>query len=232
MKPLSGVLLSLLVLASCQNGGVKGFWDSVPLLEDDVHISEERFADFSELAVASPEKDAKAALDKLFNRLSEDEVAYYVYTEWIEEAFYSILSPCRNADLFTYAARRIDVDGIVDGRTRERMLREAAWMEYNQVGFPAIIPGVATPCQRTLVLLLDPGCPSCQVALETMSANPEWTDVARIAVCRAGGLRPDVKGWEYVYLAHPEAIFDPTFTPVYFVISEDGLIEQSYTPVL
>ena len=39
----------------------------------------------------------------------------------------------------------------------------------------------------TLVLLLDPGCPSCHQALTVLSENPEWADVRRVAVICAPG---------------------------------------------
>lgn len=233
-RKLCGLLIALALLPGCKTreSGVKGFWDEVPLIEEDIHISEDRFADFAELAVDSPEKDALAALDKLFDRLSEDEVAYYVYSGWMEEAFYSVLSPCRNYALFSHAVQRMNEDAVIDEYTRERLLRDVAWMEYNQVGSPAIIPGVATPASRTLVLLLDVGCPSCRDALERMTSDPQWKDLSHVAVLFGLGSKPDMEGWDSISLAHPEAIFDPGFTPVYFIVSADGLVEQSYTPVM
>lgn len=103
----------ILALASCGNAQVKDFWDTHSIDYSDYRAAEDQFAEFAEQAVAAPVDDACAALDALFDRLCEDEVAYYIYAEWMDAAFYNLLSPCRNAALYSKAVDRIVSDGIL-----------------------------------------------------------------------------------------------------------------------
>lgn len=232
MKRLGLCLLAILSLAGCRHDStLLTYWKDVPLLEDDIRVSEDRLARFAELAVQAPEKDALSAMDLLFDRLKEDEVAYYVYIEWLDAAFYSILSPCRNAVLYAKTVDRLAADGILTGPSLEPYLRKREWIGYNLPGEPAMLPGVSVR-ERTLVLVLDVGCSSCRDALILLADQPEWADVPRLAVCCGYGATPTVPGWEYITDPGTSAAFDPKLTPVFFVVAADGSVESTYALAL
>ena len=123
-------------------------------------------------------------------------------------------------------------DGILSESEWEPYLRKQTWMQYNQVGDPATIPGVTLDGRRTLVLVLDLGCPSCKETLTTLAAQPEWADVRRVAIGCGYGPEPGVPGWDYYFPDNATEIFDPQMTPVWFVVSGDGTVETPYTLVL
>lgn len=231
MKHFAVFFLCLALLAGCQASDIRGYWADVPLLEDDLRVSEDRFADFAEKAVAAPEEDALAAMDLLFDRLTHDAVAYYIYSEWMEAAFYSALSPCRSPLLYDKAVERRVADGIFDTDECEPFLRRREWLQYNREGAKATVPGMSHPDTRTLVLVLDLSCPSCREALETLAEDAQWNGYKKVAVCLGYGPRPSVPGWEYISSENASAVFDIHMTPVYFVLAADGTVERSYAPV-
>lgn len=226
------LLLSLALLFSCGRPGVKGYWDAHGLDYSNVLLAQDRFGEFCERAVAAPREEARKELDHLFDLLLQDTVAYYLYTEWIGSAFYSPLSPCRNAVLFSQAVQRMVQDGVLNQDECEPLIRQREWALLNIPGEPALVPGVALDGRRTLVLVLDLSCPSCREALELLAASPEWARVRRVAIGCGEGPQPAVPGWEYVFPDNAAAFFDPQLTPVYYVVSPDGTVEASYTLVL
>lgn len=228
-----------LLLAACKGGGEKvapqaglsGFWEGKTLLEEDIRVSEEQFADFAELAAAAPEDEALTALDALFDRLkAEDEVAYYIYAGWIEGAFYTPLSPCRSIPLFTRAADRIEKDGVLTPDECAPFVRKRAWMQLNQVGMPAVPAEAAASERLTLALVLDLSCPSCREALTRLSG--EYEGYRHLAFCCGRGSVPDIPGWEYISLPHYRDWFDLEMTPFYYLVDPAGVVTQSYTPAL
>ncbi len=241
MRRLCIAFLALAFLCSCNSGDLRSFWKDVPLLETDIRVSESRLAQFAELAVRAPESEALASLDILFDRLKENEVAYYVYCDWMDGAFYSIFSPCRNARLYSKAVDRMALDGIHSNSSLAPFLQRREWIQYNQKGLRATVPGVsfgnsetnrAMP-QKTLVLVLDLSCPSCREALTRMASAPEWDGARHIAICCNYGPVPDIPGWEYISDKEAvSAVFDPEMTPVYFVTDADGIVETPYTLAL
>lgn len=222
------LLLSLASLSGCQRGGVSGYWSENGIGYDDYDAAQDRFAVFAEKAVAAGPDEAYDEIDVLFDSLKTDEVAYYIYTDWIDAAFYNPLSPCRNADLYGKAVERILSDGILSGRETDSFTRHLDWIQYNRVGDDAYLPEVALDGHRTLVLVLDLSCPSCRESLSRMADSPEWTDVRRVAIGFGYGPHPDVPGWEYHYPETASSVFDPAITPVYFVVSADGKVESTY----
>ena len=232
MKHAVEIILCLALLAGCQASGIRGYWENLPLLEDDISLSEDRFADFAELAVAAPEADALAAMDALFDRLKQDTVAYYVYSDWVDGAFYSLLSPCRSATLYDKAVERMTTDAVLQPDECEPFLQKREWIQYNQPGAPASVPGYPSFTGRTLVLVMDLSCPSCREALEKLSSDPQWADVRHLAVCCGFGPQPAVPGWEYLFPDNAADVFDPHLSPVYFVVSADGTVESGYTLAL
>ena len=226
------ILLCLALLNGCQASGIRGYWNDVPLLEKDIRVSEDRFADFAELAVASSQNDALAALDLLFDRLRRDSVAYYVYSEWMNGAFYNIFSPCRNATLYSKAVERIVTDAVLPTDECEPFLQRQRWIGYNLPAERAIVPGRPSFTGRTLVLVLDLSCPSCLKTLEKFLTAPEWAGVKHLAVCFGPGALPSDSGWDVIYDSNSAAVFDPQLTPIYFVVAADGTVEQGYTPAL
>ena len=113
MKPSFTFILCLALLAGCQVSDVGDFWNTHSIDCSDMRAAEDQFADFAELAVQAPESEALAAMDLLFDKLQQDTVAYYIYSEWADAAFYSPLSPCRSAVLYSKAVDRMVTDGIL-----------------------------------------------------------------------------------------------------------------------
>lgn len=234
------VLTAFLLLPGCHRTGQKtdpasvlSFWEGTPLLEEDYNASEERFADFAELAVSAPEEEALAAMDGLFDRLREegDEVTYYIYAAWMDAAFYDILSPCRNEPLFARAVDRMESDGILPPADCVPYREKCRWMALNRPGEQAAVPEADPEGRNTLVLVLDLSCPSCRESLRHLSAMEEWADARHLALCCGYGPVPDIEGWEYRKLEDAAAYFDIHMTPCYYIIDGDGVVLHPYAPV-
>ena len=232
MKHSTVFCLCLALLTGCQASGIRSFWNDVPLLEKDISVSEDRFARFAEQAVSAPEEDVLAAMDALFDKLKQDSVAYYVYSEWMDGAFYSPLSPCRNAAFYDKAVDRLVTDGILSTDECEPFLRRREWIMYNREGSKAIVPGLSDIDTRTLVLVLDLSCPSCRKALQKLAEDPQWNNAKKLAVGLGYGPQPDVPGWDYLFPENGNVVFDIHMTPVYFVVAADGTVEHGYTLAL
>ena len=232
MNKSATTILCLALLAGCQASGIRGYWNDVPLLEKDLSVSEDRFARFAEQAVSAPEEDALAAMDDLFDKLKQDSVAYYIYSDWMAGAFYTPPSPCRSAALSTKAGDRMAADGILGPDECEPFLREREWIQYNREGAKATIPGLSTIDIRTLVLVLDLSCPACREALEVLAQDPQWNGANKLAVGLGYGPQPSVPGWEYLFPEKGNVVFDIHMTPVYFVVAADGTVERGYTLAL
>ena len=232
MRYLLTVILCLGLLLGCRVQNVSSFWNTHSIDYSDIKAAEDQFADFAELAVAAPERDAMAAMDVLFDKLKQDPVAYYIYTNWIDGAFYNPLSPCRNASIYGKAVERIVADGILDDNEYAPFLKKAEWMQYNLEGSKAIIPGLSQIDARTLVLVLDLNCSSCREALESLASDHEWKELHKMAICMGLGPMPSIPGWEYLFPENASAVFDIHMTPFYFVVAADGTVERGYTTAL
>lgn len=228
MKRIIPILAILLFLGGCRQLGLIDYWEENGIDYSDVDAARDRFAEFAELACASDPEEASAALDILFDKLKDDEVAYYLYTDWMGSAFYNPLSPCRNPELYAKAAERVASDGILSQGESFIFTKRSEWSRNNMKGTPAVVPGVRLDGRRTLVLIIDLSCPSCIEALQRMADDPEWADARRVALCCGFGPLPEVEGWEYTVVEDPADTFDPELTPVYFVVSGDSTVEKSY----
>lgn len=226
--PIIAFCTSLAILSGCQRSGIKAYWDNYKFDFEDIRKEEDHFAAFATLAINSPREDSFKAIDRLFDKLVKDEVAYYVYTSWIDGAFYNVLSPCRDAALYSKAVDRIIADGVLTESECEQYLRKREWIGYNQAGAAATLPGVSVNGEPVLVIVLDQGCPSCRLALDSLAAKPEWTDIRKVAICCGYGPAPIADGWEYYRPQNASAVFDPKMTPVYFVVDTDGNVETGY----
>ena len=236
MKRISALAILVVLLAGCRQSGVSAFWDGVDInvSADNYSEAEERFADFAELAVASPTEEALKGLDALFDKLRGNEVSYYIYEEWIEGSFYTILSPCRNAALFDAAAARMQSDGVLtDMEDRIASLRH--WNSLNLEGARCSLPPLTgadgSPVevpdgQPCTILLVDVSCRSCTAALGGLSGG----EGRHIAVCFGGNRAPDAPGWEYCFSRSVREWFDPESAPMYFRVAADGTVTQPYTP--
>ena len=237
-------LCCLALLSGCKSAGEKrqaellSFWSGKPLLEQNIGDSEERFADFAELAVTVPEDCAKAAIDSLFERLNQDEVAYYIYAEWLGGAFYSFLSPCRNCNLFKYAADRILKEEVLDDYVLDNIKRMRTACTTNRRGSEMLLPrttddeGIDTfiiTGPKTLFLVVDLSCPSCREALNKLGDDPQFRGAWHVALCSGPGKLPDTPGWSYFRVPNPEEVYDLAAAPFYFVVDADGKIETEYT---
>lgn len=227
MSRYTAIIFCLALLVGCQAKGVSDFWDTHSIDYSDINAAQDQFADFAELAVAAPENEALSAIDALFDKLKEDAVAYYIYTDWLDGAFYNIFSPCRNSAIYSKAVDRIVADGILSQNECEPFIEKREWIGYNLEGEKATVPGMAL-CQSALILVLDQSCPSCREALTGLAQNSQWTDLRHIAICCGYGPLPSVPGWEYLQPNNASAVFDPRMTPIYFVVSADGTVETAY----
>jgi len=232
MRYLLTVIPCLVLLAGCQASDVSNFWNKKSIDYSDIRAAEDQFADFAELAVSAPQQNALSAMDVLFDKLKQDTVAYYIYTNWMDGAFYNMLSPCRNVALYNKAVERIQADGILDENESSPFLKKRDWIGFNQQGTMAIVPGLSQINARTLVLVLDMGCPSCREALEKLASDSRWDGIKRIAVCLGRGPKPEVPGWEYLFPENASDVFDINMTPIYFVVAADGSVESGYTLAL
>lgn len=230
MKKASSIfLLSLAFLTGCQEQNVVHFWDRNSIDYSDVQAAEDQFARFAELAVAASPDDALTSMDVLFDKLKEDPVAYYLYSDWIDAAFYNLLSPCRNAAIYSKAVERIVKDGILSESDYAPYIQKRDWIQYNQPGREATVPGLSLKGQRTMVLVLDQSCPSCKEALKVLTPS---LGTRKIAVCCTYGPLPEEEGWEIIAPENAQSVFDPHLTPVYFVVDADGTVETGYTIAL
>lgn len=225
---LAGILT---LAASCRSNSVKTFWDDVDLsvTESNYRQMEDIFVRFSEKAVKAPVEDAAAAINKLFDRIASDEISYYVYSDWMKSSFYSILSPCRNSELFGIAVERIEKDGILDESTIERLSSLNKYLSLNLPGEKCSLPeGAVQPGGgKTLYLVVDVSCPSCTEALKKLG-NSKKCD-KRIALCFGGYSAPKADGWEFCFPEDISDYFDLESTPVWFMVDADGTVLQSYT---
>lgn len=236
LRILAVAMMAACVAVSCNTSLVKGYWKHHTPDITDIRAAEDEFAKFAELAVAAPEQDAKEEIDHLFDLLKADEVAYYVYSEWVVKAFYSYSSPCRNCPLFVYSMTRILGDGIVDGYDAELYSRFVTACQTNHIGSKLVLPPLSDrlgnsvsidPGQPILFMVVDLSCSSCIKALEKMACVRP--DARHIALCSGTGFFPKVGGWEYLRSHETEGIYDVSAAPFYFIANADGIIEETYT---
>ncbi|MBO7638953.1 MAG: DUF5106 domain-containing protein [Treponema sp.] len=227
------ILLSALAVlfSGCRdNSGIRSYWASHNVdVESDFKTAESQFTDFVELASAAPEADAFAAIDMLLAKARKNEVAYLVYTEWIYRGFSSILSPCRSCPIFIHAADKILSHGILRDELAQQYDRRRAFCRYNRAGDTAVIPAPVPPSRHTLYLVVDQDCPSCK---ESMVRIGSWDrpDTYLAALCYGHGPLPSVPGWDCFRLDPDQKIIDTSEAPFFFVVSEDGIVKESYTP--
>ena len=231
--------LTLALAVSCGSPSVKGYWVKHTPDITDIRAAEDEFAAFAELAAKADEQDARAEIDRLFDLLKADEVAYYVYTEWVVRAFYASASPCRNCPLFVYSMTRILGDGIVDGYDAELYSRFITACQTNRIGDHLTLPSLSDRSgnevviesgQPTLFLVVDLSCPSCLKSLEKMAG--EHQGARHIALCGGSGNFPKVEGWEYYRAYETDSVYDIGAAPFYFIADADGTIKESYTRAL
>ena len=234
----TAALLAALAM-SCKSPSVKGYWDSHKPDITDIRAAEDEFAKFAELAVAAPEEDAHAEIDKLFDQLKSNEIAYFVYTEWVVTAFYSSASPCRNCPLFVYSMQRILSDGIIDGYDAELYAGFVTACQSNRVGDSLTLPSlldrtgnevVLETGQPTLFMVVDLTCPSCLKALEKMKDS--YPEARHVALCSGPGRLPAIDGWETFKALDSDSVYDAGAAPFYFLTDKDGIIEITYTRAL
>lgn len=228
-----------LTLAACSpKSGISRFWNDADIsaLESDFDGAKKRFTEFAELSLKAPSEEAGRALDVLFDRLAADEVAYYVYEEWCEGAFYNLLSPYRNAALFEHVAARVEADGIMtDELPRIQSLRR--YNSLNLKGQQITLPDDLTlpdgqpleyPAgEEVTVLVINPSCRSCLPALRTLADAPG----RHIAICFGTREVPSVPGWEYCHTAEIRRFFDTEAAPFWFAADAGGTVTIPCSPV-
>lgn len=229
-KLIPFIAAAAVLISGCRNNsGIRGFWAEMDLdVETDYAAAESQFTDFVELASKSPQADAFAAIDKLLSRARKDEFAYLVYTEWIYRGFSPLASPCRSCPIFVHAAKRILSEGILRDELASQFEKRMNFCMHNGTGKKATLPANITCTQKTLFLVVDQDCPSCKEAMQRIT-HAEYPDTHFVALCYGHGPMPDAPGWECMPLPSDQTILDTREAPFFFIVSEDGTIEQSYT---
>ena len=229
MKRFFPFIALILLLAACNAGGrLRGYWkDGITVTENNYSQVEERFARFAEFLVAAPPGQAAEALDDLFDRIKEDEVSYYIYSDWIESAFHNYFSPCRNPDIFRKAAERFAEDGILNIETVERLQALAAQDQLNRQGGPCTVPDEAKTEGPTLYLVLNLDCRTCLQSLAALSG--EYPEAEHIALCFGYNQIPEVSGWKYLKPEGLDEIFELEAAPFWFLTAADGTIQIPYS---
>ena len=228
-----------LLLSGCAgNDSVSKFWNGVDttVTEDNYSQAQDRFADFAELTVAVPAKQASAALDKLLDKLTSDEVSYYVYSEWLVAAYHSLLSPCRNPELFARCVERFRKDGIMNESEYAPLLELAAKDKLNAAGTELTLPllkdasgepATLAFSQETVFAVINLDCATCVSALSALADKPG----KHVALCFGHTPAPEIPGWEYFYSDSMDEIFDLDAAPFWFTAGADGIIVTPYTRV-
>lgn len=225
-------MLALLVAACTSDPGITGFWDGLDLgvTSDNYSQAEDRFAGFAELALDAPEEDAELALDKLLDRLAdEDEVAYYIYAGWMASAFQNYYSPCRSTGLFAHCVERFTSDGILDERELSQMQRLAALDRLNLPDEPCTLPEGVELQGRTLYLVLDLDCRGCREALQALTHTEP--DAAHVALCFGWSPLPETAGWTCLKPDGMKDIFLTEAAPFWFVVGADGIVRTGYSVI-
>ena len=231
-------VLAVMLAACSPKSGLSSFWKDVDVsaVKSDFDGAKKRFTEFAELSLKAPSEEAGKALDVLFDRLAADEVAYYVYEEWCEGAFYNLLSPYRNAALFEHVAARVEADGIMtDELPRIQSLRR--YNSLNLKGQQITLPDDLTlpdgkpleyPAgEEVTVLVINPSCRSCLPALRTLADAPG----RHIAICFGTREVPSVPGWEYCHTAEIRRFFDTEAAPFWFAADAGGTVTIPCSPV-
>ena len=229
MRRLFPYIVLALLLAACTAGGrLRDYWkDGISVTEENYPQAEERFARFAELMAAAPPGQAAEALDDLFDKMKEDEVSYYIYSDWIESAFHNYFSPCRNPDIFGKAAERFAEDGILNIETVERLQALAAQDQLNRPGSKCTLPEGVSASGAALWLVLNLDCRTCLQSLAAMAG--EHPEAEHIALCFGWGPTPEVPGWTYLKPEGMNDIFELEAAPFWFLTDADGTVQIPYS---
>lgn len=231
MKRLAPYLFAALalLLTGCRAGNsVLNYWDGedIVVTESGYQAAEDRFARYAELLVAAPKDEADEALEGFLERIKEDEVSYYVYAEWLEAAFHSCLSPCRNPRLFGISVKHLTQDGILSKEELARLSRLAVLDNYNLPGQACTLPQGVQAEGPALYLVLNLDCRSCREALTALAG--EHPEAEHIALCFGYSPIPDIPGWEYIKPESLEEIFELDAAPFWFLTAADGTVATPY----
>ena len=236
---LPAVAAALIILSGCSGrSGIVHFWDGLDttVTSENYSESEDRFAGFAELTLDAPSRQASAALDRLLDKLSSDEVSYLVYSEWMVSAFHSILSPVRNPQLFAKAVERFASDGIVSRGELEPLQELAAKDRINLPGSSCKLPELVdadgqsapwSPGDGTVFAVVNLDCATCVSALYALREEPG----AHIALCYGITPAPVIPGWEYRYSSALDEIFDLDAAPFWFTVDASGKVLTPYSPI-
>ena len=240
MRRVLQVLAAAAIISGCRDlSGVRGYWSSHPVEIEDMAAAQDRFAEFAEMAVKAPRKDAFAAIDMLLEKAASDEVTYYIYTDWITSAFSLISSPCFDCGIFLHATEKILSGKIVSPYMAGEVEKSRSICLHNHLGDKALLPEVwqedgttvVIPLtQRTLFLVVDQDCPTCRESMGRL-LGPEWGDAWHVALCYGHGPLPQEPGWDCFRVSREQSVFDVRQAPFWFTVSADGKIEKTYTSI-
>ena len=237
MKPfaLTLVVAAALISGCREQPGYRGYWSDRTLDIDDYEAAEEDFTDFVEYAVTIPEAQASADIDQLLEKASQDEITYLFYADWILKGFGSIASPCRSCPLLVHAADWVLAHDLPSWEMKARYEVQRNFCLHNRPGDVAELPDLEEDAlapfrQRTLILVVDQGCSTCRESMARFE-TPEWDGTDRVALCYGRGPLPENPAWQCYRMSPDQTLLDTRQAPFYYVVSTEGTVEQSYSPV-
>lgn len=222
---------------------------------DDIDSAEEKFDGYMDLLSKVPHEVAVRNMTEFLDSAAQNVVAYMVWSSWFEPYLHALQSPYRNDALFVAWLDKVLSDKVIDdGAQMEHLARMRVMMDKNKVGscpqnlilsnengsefMLSALSGI-----RTLLLFVDADCPSCLEALEE-NAEKYSKDEIRLQAILVNGSRYHLENirrqlpesilepWDFAFISavrlEEEGFYDMSLLPFRMLISEKGVIEQSY----
>lgn len=222
---------------------------------DDIDSAEEKFDGYMDLLSKVPHEVAVRNMTEFLDSAAQNVVAYMVWSSWFEPYLHALQSPYRNDALFVAWLDKVLSDKVIDdGAQMEHLARMREMQDRNKVGsYPqnmilysedgseftlSMLRG-----RRTLLLFVDANCPSCLEALEE-NAEKYSKDEIRLQAILVNGSRYHLENirmqlpesilepWDFAFISavrlEEEGFYDTSLLPFRMLISEKGVIEQSY----
>lgn len=244
---------SVAILCSCSSleKQMAEYVASADMKFEDISVTMDAFAEYAELLAKADSAAAASSLLSLMDRLSTEEIAYYIYNEWIEEVLHAPISPVRSDELFVVWSERVISDGVLDRGLLEKIGREADCCRRLRPGsmvpdftlvdeFGAEFSLVSFVGEPLVVFAADLSCSSCREALLAYDTSPSGTRyVAVIANASEEMLRSFIKAvpqetaeaWRFGYdpsrRLESGEVFDLSLAPFALSYSSEGRLLSS-----
>ena len=250
----------MVVMGSCSDveQELSSYWGGYDFssVEDfqDIRKAEDQFSGYVGLLNRAPFEVSSASLCEFLDSAARNEVAYIIWTGWLEAYLHNTASPYRNDSLFRIWLDKVVEDKILDDYMMEHLLQVKAVADFNAVGCEPSDLGLmdtegnefrisGLKGRRTLVLFLDGGCKSCLSYLDEAYKDYRRKDIRLVAVLLNAypaqlskinsELPEDVRDrWTLAWCPGRELErgqgYDLTMIPSRILISPDGLVEKTY----